>query len=276
MQEQVRTLLREFCAKLNEKFWNEGLARRMRSYRKRPEAFAAQILGSRWWHKQKEVAESVSSHRRTAVKSANGVGKTYLAADLGLWVLYTHRPGIVLTTAPTWRQVRYLLWEEIRRRFSTARLPLPGTLLSTRLTGGEGWFALGLATGDAVKFQGFHAEHMLIVFDEASGIPDPIWEAAEGVAVGKNNRILAIGNPLHTSGRFYQVFRDRSGWKRHSISALEHPNITGNSPTIPGAVTREAITERVTEWCEEERARGRHGDGAANSDMFEWNDRRYV
>ncbi len=252
----------------------------MLSYRSSPESFADEVLGSRWWSRQRSVAGLVAKHRRTAVKSANGVGKTYLAADLALWFLYTHRPSIVLTTAPTWRQVRHLLWEEIRKRMRSARTPLPGTLLNTRISAGEGWFALGLATDDPVKFQGFHAENLLIIFDEASGIPDPIWDAAEGVAVGRHNRILAIGNPLTTSGRFYKLFRSGSAWRRETISALEHPNVTGEEPPIPGAVTPEAISERVAEWCQEEVV-GSLGDGVVGDGAsvmpgaFVWQGRRY-
>ena len=56
------------------------------------------------------------------MKAANGVGKTYLAADLLLWFLFCFRPSVVLTTAPTWRQVESLLWEEVRRRFRKAKI----------------------------------------------------------------------------------------------------------------------------------------------------------
>jgi hypothetical protein len=270
----LERMLDEMATRIEQKFAEEMLDERMRSYRTRPEQFAEEILGSRWWSRQREVAGLVAKHRRIAVKSANGVGKTYLAADLALWFLYTHRPAIVLTTAPTWRQVRYLLWEEIRRRFRAARITLPGRLLNTRISAGEGWFALGLATDDPVKFQGFHADNLLVIFDEASGIPDSIWEAAEGVAVGKRNKILAIGNPLTTTGRFFKLFRSRSGWRRQTISALAHPNVTGAEPRIPGAVTPEAIDERVKEWAEEEAGQC-GGAGVGTADVFEWKGRRY-
>jgi phage terminase large subunit len=243
----------------------------MTRYRRRPEAFARHALGSSWWQKQREVAQSVAHHRRTAVKSANGVGKTYLAADLALWFLYCYQPSIVVTTAPTRRQVRHLLWEEIRRRFQGARESLPGELLKDRLTVGPGWYALGLATDEPTRFQGFHAENLLIVFDEASGIAEEIWEAAEGIAVGKNNRIVAIGNPMTASGRFYRIFQSDPLWRRHTISALDHPNVTGVGAPIPGAVTAEAIEERVMQWCEEIL----EGEACAESDLLRWRGRLY-
>src|SRR5262249_32090687 len=141
-------LLRKFCARLNTRFFDEVWRKRMAAYRRKPEQFAEEVLGSRWWKRQREVARLVAAHRRPAVKSANGVGKTYLAADLALWFLYSHRPSIVITTAPTFRQVRQLLWEELRKHFSKARLPLPGKLTTTRLKVEEGWYAIGLSTQD--------------------------------------------------------------------------------------------------------------------------------
>src|SRR5437016_8108213 len=162
-------LIRGFCGRMSARFWNEAMGRRMAACRRDPERFARQILGSSWWAKQREVAEAIAKHRRVAVKSANGVGKTYLAADLALWFLYSHRPSIVITTAPTARQVRTLLWEEIKRRFRGARIALPGKILTDKLEAADGWYAMGLATDEDVKFQGFHAENLLIIVDEASG-----------------------------------------------------------------------------------------------------------
>ena len=86
------------------------------AYRRDPARFAREVLGSQWWRAQEETAALVANHRRVAVKAANGVGKTYLAADLLLWFLFCFRPSVVLTTAPTWRQVESRLWGGVGRR----------------------------------------------------------------------------------------------------------------------------------------------------------------
>src|SRR5205807_8950517 len=98
--------------------------------------------------------------------------------------------------------------------------------------------------------------HMLVIFDEASGIPDEIWDAAEAVAVGENNKILAIGNPLITGSRFYRKFRDDFGWAKITISALVHPNITKQGNAIPGCVTTWSIQQKLAEWCDPLLTRG--------------------
>ena len=55
------------------------------TYRNDPQGFAGEVLGSHWWSAQKDVATTLCESRRVAVKAANGVGKTYLAADLLLF-----------------------------------------------------------------------------------------------------------------------------------------------------------------------------------------------
>ena len=237
-------------------------------YRHDPTGFAREVLGSHWWRAQENIARLLVRNRRVAVKAANGVGKTYLAADLVLWFLYCCPESVVLTTAPTWRQVETLLWNEIRRRHSSVnglaerepgRPTLEGSLLQTRLKISEAHFAMGLSTDEPVRFQGFHAENLLVVLDEACGVPEEIWDAVEGICVGANNRVLAISNPLAPQGRFYSLFRG-SRWKTLTISALEHPNVLcpkirhgkKHEPArmIPGAVTRLSVADRIGEWCE--------------------------
>ncbi|MEP6756920.1 MAG: terminase family protein, partial [Chthonomonadales bacterium] len=260
----------EFERRLQTLNEEHGLEDRRRQFQKRPFLFARDMLGSTWWPAQTEIANALTTCRRVAVKSANGVGKTFLAADLTLWFLLSFPGSIVLTTAPTSRQVRGLLWEEIGRRVRRAKVTLPGTLTLMRYEVEPGWFAMGLTADSPDSFQGYHAQNLLIVFDEASGIEDEIWDAAEGIAVGVNNRILAIGNPLRASGRLYEIFRDTNSWKRFTISAMDHPNVVQGREVIPGAVTRVTVDERVKEWCTEADA------DVDDPQKFEWNGKWYL
>ena len=252
------------------------------AYRDDPAGFAKDVLGSDWWEAQAEIANLLSNHRRVAVKAANGVGKTYLAADLLLWFLYSHVPSVVLTTAPTWRQVESLLWEEVKRRVHTVnvraerdptRPKLPGNLLQTKLKIGEGHFAMGLSTDEPVRFQGFHADDLLVILDEACGVPEEIWDAVEGICVGSNNRVLAISNPLAPTGRFYGLFKSPR-WKTCTTSALAHPNVLHpEARRIPGAVTREAVEDRIAEWCEP--AEENTGEKERPGEILRWAGRCY-
>ena len=139
-----------------------------------PLAFAKDILRVELWSKQEEVLSALFENRRVAVKSGNGLGKGYCAAVAVLWFLYYHDPAIVLSTAPTFRQVWHVLWRQIRRLYRRAPDVLGGKILDTRWELADARYAIGLSADTADQFQGFHSPNMLIVVDEAEGLSDEI------------------------------------------------------------------------------------------------------
>src|ERR1700736_3906638 len=90
-----------------------------------PVLFAENILGVQLWELEAEILQSIKNHRRTAIKAAHSVGKTFTLAVSALRWLARYREGIVLTTSPTQRQVRTVLWSEIHRVVEAARVPYP-------------------------------------------------------------------------------------------------------------------------------------------------------
>ena len=186
-----------------------------------------EILGHEPWQKQIEIIESVRDHRTTAVKSCHAAGKSFTAADVALWFLYAHNPSIVLTTAPTDRQVKGILWKEIRKSFQRAKYPLGGTILTQELKLSEDWFAWGFTAPDydPDRFQGFHEIHLLVVADESSGVSDGIFEGIDGVLTSEQARLLMIGNPTNPTGRFAKAFKSPDS-NKISISAFDTPNFT--------------------------------------------------
>src|SRR5690349_8689124 len=92
----------------------------LQRYAADPVGFAVEVLGGEPWERQAEILLAVRDCPRVTVRSAHGVGKTWVAACAALWFLYTRSPVTVLTTAPTHRQVKEILWREIRRLHATA------------------------------------------------------------------------------------------------------------------------------------------------------------
>lgn len=214
-----------------------------------PIAFFVEVLGMNKdyiWPKMEEVCYSVRDNRKTAVKAGHGLSKSFTAARIVLWYLYTHYPATVFTTAPTHQQVENILWREIKDAKAKAKFNLPGKLTATGLDLGKAdgqeegkWFAIGFATKpdqgqeNATKLQGLHNENFLAVFDEACGIIRPIWEAKEGLLTAESCRFLAIGNPTQSMGDFIDCFYDPT-YNKITISVFDSPNYKLGKEVIPG------------------------------------------
>lgn len=220
----------------------------------------AAARGIHLWSAQRAVAASVETHRRTAVRAGHAVGKSFEAAVLAAWWIDTKPDSLVISTAPSSHQVHGILWEEIRALHR--QLGLPGTaLLNDNWTIGGRLVAFGRKPPDQAKgsdfdpstFQGYHRRGgVLVIIDEAGGVPEWLWTAAENITTSDNSRILAIGNPDNPGSHFAKVCTPgHPGWVQHKISVLDSPNFTGEP--VPDVVARSLVTrqweaERAAEW----------------------------
>jgi phage terminase large subunit len=202
-----------------------------------PVEFAEKVLGMHLWSKQREIARALQEHEKVSVRSAHGMGKTCFAAFWALYWLFTRTPSYVITTAPTFRQVKSLLWREIRKMWLSmpdsmkARGEAQETTIKMRVgVGPRSEFhpvhlAYGVSTDKEVNIQGEHKENMLVVFDEAAGIPDPIMDTIESWGA---DSLFAIGNPTIGAGWFFKSHQDPAlGWHTIRVSAEDSPNWTG-------------------------------------------------
>ena len=198
-----------------------------------PEWAFANVIKRPLWGKEREIVLALRDNDEVSVRSCNASGKTYTAGGLVHWWLLGNEDAIVITTAPTGRQVREVLWREIKSACFGKSLYPKDAVLETKINLGDKWFALGLSTDEPDQFQGFHSPHLLVIVDEASGVSQPIYEAIDGL---KPEKILLIGNPLKTTGRFADSFKEQNIIKIH-ISGLEVPNIKENKIVIPGLLS---------------------------------------
>lgn len=193
-----------------------------------PVAWARERAHVEPWSKQREILEAVRDHPKTAVRSCHSAGKSFNAAVLTAWWIDAHPPGtaFVITTAPTGAQVKSILWREINRLHERANLG-GNTNLTEWYLGGE-LVAFGRKPADHSNsaFQGIHALYVLVILDEACGIPADLWVAGETIASNRHSRMLAIGNPDDSDGEFARVCDPTSGWHKIKISYLDTPNFT--------------------------------------------------
>lgn len=221
-------------------------------YRTDPVAWARERLGVHLWSKQRELAMSVVNNRRTAVRSSHGVGKSFLAAVLACWWIDVHPPGtaMVISTAPSHDQVHGVLWENIRALHSRGNLP--GTVQrSDRWLDDQGRLVgMGRRPPDHADsaFQGYHREHILVILDEAGGIPAWLWTATEAVTTGAKCRVFAVGNPTDNSSNFAQL-RNSPIWATDRITTFDTPNFTGEIEDFPPEIRETARHEFPSrEW----------------------------
>lgn len=178
-----------------------------------------------------------------------------MAARVANWWFDSFDPGVCLTTAPTDRQVKDILWKEVRalrtRRGSKARRDVFPGPKACRLETSPEHFAHGFTARDGDRFQGQHSCAVLIVFDEAEGVAPIFWEAAEAMLGGANFAFLALYNPTSQSGPTADA--ERSGrYHLVAMSALDHPNIAdelaGKKPRLPSAIRLGRLREMLEQW----------------------------
>jgi hypothetical protein len=199
-------------------------------WRRDPVGWIHERAGAETWSKQREIITSVRDHHNTAVHSCHEIGKSWTAAATASWWLDTHPVGEtrVVTTAPTQAQVEAILWNEINGFHE--RAGLAGRTNLTEWYFGNYLAGLGRKPSEhsPAAFQGLHARYLLVILDEAYGIPKSIWDAASTLAANEHSRILVIGNP-DGPGEFQEVCRPDSGWNVIHVGAKDTPNFTGES-----------------------------------------------
>lgn len=218
--------------------------------------------GGYLWSKQVEICESVRDNRYTAVPACHGPGKSFIMSRIAGWWLDVHPVGsaFIVSSAPTTPQIEAILWREIGGMHEDYGLPGRVTLdskwhIGQRLVG-YGRKPADYASPEkaAAHFQGIHDPYVLVMLDEAGGIPKWLFDAADTLATNENARVLAGGNPDDPTAFFKQVCESGSGWNVIRISAFDTPAFTGEfvPPEIAEQLTSKTwVEERKKRWGED-------------------------
>jgi hypothetical protein len=203
--------------------WGEGELRRANG----PEPWQAEILGL--------IRDGLSPDRAVAiaVASGHGIGKSTLIAWIILWSLSTETDTRVVVTANTESQLRTKTWPELAKwfRLCAARdlFRLEATsLISIDADHAKTWRAdmIPWSERNPEAFAGLHNQgrRVVMLYDEASAIPDIIWETSEGfMSDADTERLwLAFGNPTRSVGRFHECFpggRHAGAWTSKQVDS---------------------------------------------------------
>lgn len=204
-------------------------------YKYNPVLFVQEVLGVEPDDWQAQLLNWIAEdERRISVASGHGVGKSTVVAWAMLWYASTRFPVKVVVTAPTSAQLFDALFAELKRWIrnlpemlqklwdvKTDRVVLKAapdeSFISARTSRQEQPEAL----------QGVHSDHVMLVADEASGIPEAVFEAASGSMSGENAVTLLLGNPTKGSGFFYDTHhRLRGSWKTLRVSCHDSPRVS--------------------------------------------------
>lgn len=147
-----------------------------------------------------------------AISSGHGVGKTALVAWVIIWFMSCHMDISVVVTANTLPQLSTKTWRELarwhRRAINADWFQWTATQFylkdrpETHKANAIAW-----SKESSEGFAGTHAKWVLVLFDEASGIPEQIFEVTEGAMTTSGAIWMIFGNPTKNSGRFRDAFR---------------------------------------------------------------------
>lgn len=160
---------------------------------------------------------SVAQAIQMARTSGHGIGKSALVSWIILWAISTFEDAKGVVTANTENQLKTKTWVELAKwyRLFIGRelFKLTATSLFSVDPQHEKTWRMDMvpwSERNTEAFAGLHnqGKRILVVFDEASAIPDIIWETTEGALTDKDTQIIwaVFGNPTRNKGRFRECF----------------------------------------------------------------------
>jgi hypothetical protein len=248
------------------------LARRLADYEvwaREPVRFVQDVLRTQPDPWQADALDALMEEPRVGVRSSHGAGKTALLSWATIWFTTCRTFSKVPTTAPTFnKQVRDVLWADIYHYWRLAQqaggaawLTEEFEITSTRFQHVEHrneWFAVGIASKEAINLEGYKAPHILVIFDEAKGIPRAVWEAVVGMQTTLDAKMLVASTPGGPTGEFYKLFTaHRQTWKTLFVVHPASLRDTLRRPAAPpysrgGTYYSERVPASWVEMCRQE------------------------
>lgn len=201
-----------------------------------PVAFVREVIGKEPWPDQLELLEAYArGERRIAKRSGHGVGKSACLAWIAAHHILCRFPQKTVITSASAPQ----LWDALAAEVKGVLKGLPPTLVNLLDIQSEGIYLKAAPDESFISFRVSKAETpeamagvhspgwVLLIPDEASGIPDPVFEAASGSMSGHNATTIMAGNPVRTTGFFFDAFHKvRHRWWTQHVSCEGHPNVS--------------------------------------------------
>jgi len=205
-----------------------------------PRAWQRELLRDLKAHIKKNNGPLTMDTLRSAIASGRGIGKSAMVSWLILWMLSTRIGSSVVVSANSEAQLRSVTWGELAKwsamlinshwwEISATKL-VPAVWLTELVErdlklGTRYWAAEGKlwSAENPDSYAGVHNHQgMLLIFDEASGIPDSIWSVGSGFFTENipDRYWMAFSNPRRNTGYFFECFNaKREFWKTKQVDA---------------------------------------------------------
>ena len=182
----------------------------VQEYRDDPVKFVVEVLGAKPLPYQAEFLQAIADgERKMSVRSGHGTGKSTSASWAMLWYVLLRFPNKVVVTAPTSGQLFDALFAELKRWINELPKQLQPmlTVKSDRVelaaAPSEAFISARTSRAETPEaLAGVHSENVLLVVDEASGVPEKVFEAAAGSMSGHSATTILLSNPTRSSGTF--------------------------------------------------------------------------
>lgn len=212
------------------------LAQRLIAYRRNPALFVKEVIGAEPEDYQVEVMDAVAGKPRSKVawRAGRGSGKTTTSAWLVLWHTLLFYESQTVTTASNWRQVAKMLWPEVHKWYSRidfTKLGFDSSSIDPQKLGiylSKYWFAVGESSNDPEKLEGFHAEHILFIVDEAKLVTRATFNSIAGCLTTKYAKILVVSTPpRHPHACYFRDIFEKKipGYELFHTSGLDSPRV---------------------------------------------------
>lgn len=204
-------------------------------YRTDPVLFVKEVLGVEPDEWQQDFLNAVASgERKISIRSGHGVGKSTTASWAMLWFLLTRYPVKVVVTAPTSAQLYDALFAELKRWVKELPQPIQDLLdvkqerIELKASATEAFISARTSRAEQPEaLQGVHSDNVMLVADEASGVPEAVFEAAAGSMSGHNALTILLGNPVRSSGFFFDTHnRLKDEWWTRRVSCLDSTRVS--------------------------------------------------
>lgn len=223
---------------------SEHIIKKLAEWKSSPLLFAKECMHMIPTTQQTELLLTLPHEKRITVRSGHGTGKDASVGGVAIpWFMLTRPYAKIVCTAPTARQLSDILWSEISKWIRKSVLGDEFVIQKDKIFHKDApkeWWCRAVSPSvkaskeeQAETLAGFHGDHLLIVVDEASGVPDPVFIPLEGALTQEDNRVILIGNMTKNRGYFFDTHFHpdiKKDWKQLHWDSRKSTNVKPEFP----------------------------------------------